>query len=297
MDEKVQALVEKLIQAGDDLRYDEYGVLEFPIGHLARKWDDSKAELEAALRDSAAPRLCSCCEHKPHKAGLCGRGCYCIANEEVRAAAAPVPSEGVRGALVKAANDLVLKASVRYTHDHGEPDPSPGVAFEVAIPVNDWQKFTDALMRARFAALPAANEGHCFTAWCDLGQSHEGHCAAEREEPASSGGVASLMEASKNLLEACYQVDAREELDEEIDGSLLDAVRDGLIAAHTELAAREEPAVAAQLREALEDLLNNYACSCMAIAAPCPRCKVSVDEARALLSASPCEDATEGNKR
>ena len=38
-----------------------------------------------------------------------------------------------------------------------------------------------------------------------------------------------LIEAAKNLLEACYQADAREELAEEVDGSLLDAVRDALI--------------------------------------------------------------------
>lgn len=40
---------------------------------------------------------------------------------------------------------------------------------------------------------------------------------------------ASLCLAAKNLLEACYQADAREELPESIDGSLLDAVRDGLM--------------------------------------------------------------------
>jgi hypothetical protein len=38
-----------------------------------------------------------------------------------------------------------------------------------------------------------------------------------------------LIEASKNLLEACYQADAIEELSECIDGSLLDAVRNALI--------------------------------------------------------------------
>jgi hypothetical protein len=58
-------------------------------------------------------------------------------------------------------------------------------------------------------------------------------------QPHNLDGVQVLMEASKNLLEACYQADAREELSEEIDGSLLDAVRDGLISAHVALEALE----------------------------------------------------------
>jgi hypothetical protein len=38
-----------------------------------------------------------------------------------------------------------------------------------------------------------------------------------------------LIEASKNLLEACHQADAKEELPPEIDGSLIDAVRLALL--------------------------------------------------------------------
>jgi hypothetical protein len=43
--------------------------------------------------------------------------------------------------------------------------------------------------------------------------------------------VSSLVIAARDLLEACYQADAKEELSAEIDGSLLDAVRDALIEA------------------------------------------------------------------
>jgi hypothetical protein len=38
-----------------------------------------------------------------------------------------------------------------------------------------------------------------------------------------------LAEAARNLLEACYQADAQEELPESVSGELLDAVRAGLI--------------------------------------------------------------------
>jgi hypothetical protein len=48
MDELRERL-QAVISAGDDLRYDEYGVSEFPLGHLARKWDDAKAAMEAFM--------------------------------------------------------------------------------------------------------------------------------------------------------------------------------------------------------------------------------------------------------
>ena len=40
----------------------------------------------------------------------------------------------------------------------------------------------------------------------------------------------SLVEASKNLLEACYQADALGDLPSQITGELMEAVRDALIA-------------------------------------------------------------------
>jgi hypothetical protein len=49
-----------------------------------------------------------------------------------------------------------------------------------------------------------------------------------------------LIDASKNLLEACYQADAVEELSEKIDGSLLDAMRDALISPNTLAAQKSE---------------------------------------------------------
>jgi len=73
---------------------------------------------------------------------------------------------------------------------------------------------------------------------CDLDGDHPRLIRTTNLLPAEPQGKVrppqQLMEAAKNLLEACYQADAKEELSEMIDGSLLDMVRDGLIAASME---------------------------------------------------------------
>lgn len=55
--QELRERIERVISAGDDLRYDEYGVMEMPIGHLATKWDIAKAELDAALALPLAPKV------------------------------------------------------------------------------------------------------------------------------------------------------------------------------------------------------------------------------------------------
>ncbi len=58
-----------------------------------------------------------------------------------------------------------------------------------------------------------------------------------------------LCNAAKNLLEECYQADAREELPSNITGELMDAVRDGLIGTSEAL-----PALIARVRELEEEI-------------------------------------------